>query len=109
MGEVEGKTYYRYMSRAEAKAVGDTGFLRGGIPGEAYWTDDYHESASLAMRRLALGSLPEVRMRFRMLDTPQLARNGAQVRPDIEQPGGGTEYMSGEKVRVEVVVVDNLE
>lgn len=96
---VRDRTLYRYMSRAEAEAVRDTGYLRGGIPGEVYWTNDYYESALLAMRRLALGSLPEVRMRFRILDTPQLTRDGVQVRPDAEQPGGGTEYMSEEKVR----------
>lgn len=109
MSEVEGKTYYRYMSRAEAEAVRETGFLRGGIPGEVFWTEDYYESAPLAMSRLALGSLPEVRMRFRMLDAPRLVRDGTRVLPDAEQPGGGTEYMSEEKVRVEVVAIDNLE
>jgi hypothetical protein len=109
MSDVEGKVYFRYMSRAEAEVVRETGFLRGGVPGEVFWTDDRYESAPLAMSRLALGSLPEVRMRFRMLSNPRLVRDGTRILPDAEQPGGGTEYMSEEKVRVEVVAVDNLE
>jgi hypothetical protein len=97
------------MSRAEAEAVDRTGFLRGGIPGEVYWTDDLYESSAEAMRHLALANLPEVRMRFRIKGDPPLIRSGTRVRPDGRQPGGGTEYMTLARVEAEVVAVDNLE
>jgi hypothetical protein len=41
--------------------------------------------------------------------TTSLVRNGTQVRPDGRQPGGGTEYMTLARVKVEVLAVDNLE
>ena len=106
---LRGRTFYRYMSRAEAEAVERTGFLRGGIPGEVYWTDDLYERSTEAMGRLALADLPEVRMRFRMKGEPALVRNGTRVRSDGRQPGGGTEYMTLARVEVEVSAVDNLE
>jgi hypothetical protein len=72
------------MSWAEAEAVERTGFLRGGIPGEVYWTDDLYESSAEAMRHLALANLPEVRMRFRIRGT--LPSSGAARGSD---PTGG--------------------
>jgi hypothetical protein len=103
------RTFYRYMSRAEAEAVERTGLLRGGSPGEVYWTEDLYEHSTEAMGRLALADLPEVRMRFRIKGEPSLVRNGTRVRPDGRQPGGGTEYMTLARVEVEVLAVDNLE
>lgn len=51
--------FYRYMSEAEAEAVGKTGLLRGGRPGRTYWTDRRYESAREAKSLLALRARPE--------------------------------------------------
>ena len=106
---VAGHVFYRYMSRAEAEAVVRTGKLRGGRPGRTYWTTDLYESPSEAKSRLALESLPEARLEFRITNEPGLLLAGARVEPDEEEPGGGTEYVSEESVEAEVVSVDYLE
>ncbi len=97
------------MSRAEAEAVGETGFLRGGWPGETYWTDQRYESAVEAGARLALRRPPEVRMTFIILSGPKLERDGARVRPAYDEPGGGTEWTTLELVEVEVIEVEPVD
>lgn len=106
---VRGRTFYRYMSRAEAEAVRRTGYLRGGIPGEVFFTEDLYESADEAKRRLALPIGPQVRMRFRIVEEVDLLRAKAEVEPRYGESGGGTEYMTTGRVEVEVISVDNLE
>ncbi len=108
MSEAE-TTYYRYMSRAEADAVEATGLLRGGRRGRTYWTDVRYGSAREAQRLLALDSLPEVRVAFTIRGAPEISLDGTMVRPKSGMPGGGAEWMSHEKVEVEVIAVDNLE
>ena len=105
----EGRTFYRYTSRAEAAAVLRTGQLRGGRPGRAYWTEDRYESAREAKRRLALAALPEVRVRFTIRNDPRLRRAGDVVEPSGDEPGEGSEWMTLEAVEVEVIAIDNLE
>lgn len=109
MTRIEGATFYRYMSRAEAEAVERTGFLKGGRPGRTYWTDEYFERAEEAQGRLALKLRPQVRLAFRITNDPKLVLEGTRVRPKDEQAGGGTEWMTIERVEVEVIGVDNLE
>ena len=97
------------MSRREAEAVRRTGILRGGRPGRTYWADETYEGADEAKGRLALDEPPEVRLAFRITNEPKLELQGSPVRPDAGEPGGGTEWMTRERVRVEVVSIDNLE
>jgi len=97
------------MSRAEAEAVLRTGKLRGGRPGRTYWTEERCESAREAKRRLALATLPEVRLRFTITNEPHLRRAGDVVEPSEDEPGGGSEWVTLEAVEVEVLAVDNLE
>ena len=97
------------MSRTEAEAVLSSGKLRGGRPGRTYWTEDRYESAGEAKRRLALATLPEVRMQFTITNSPHPRRAGDVVEPAGDEPGGGTEWMALEAVEVEVIAVDNLE
>lgn len=106
---VQGRTFYRYMSRAEAEAVLATGKLRGGRPGRTYWTEDRYEGSGLAKARLALEMQPEVRMEFRIRNDPRVRRAGDRVKPISGEAGGGTEWMTPEVVEVEVISVDNLE
>lgn len=107
--QTEEITYFRYMSEAEAKAVRETGFLRGGNPGEVFFTKDYYKNALLAKSRLALGDTPQVRMRFRIVNDPHFTKQGAPVRSGNGEPGGGTEYETPDRVEAEVIAVDNLE
>lgn len=112
MSEFEGKTYYRYMSRAEAEAVGETGFLRGGRGAgfeETYWTDEVYASAPEAKARLALRSLPELRVAFRIVNTPALLLDSVRVSPSEREPGGGTEWMTLDAVEVEVTGIEDLD
>ncbi len=103
------KTFYRYMSRAELRAIEETSMLRGGIRGRTHWSTDRYATAREAKSRLALGRLPEIRVEFRITNEPHLIREGDAVEPAMEEPGGGTEYLTTEQVYVEVVRVDNLE
>lgn len=93
------------MSRAEADAVRKTGVLRGGRPGETYWTDSRFRSAENAQDRLSLPERPEVQMEFRLKGSPALERNGTRVTPKYGGRGGGREYMSTEHVEVEIINV----
>lgn len=86
-----------------------SGKLRGGRPGRTHWTEDHYESAREAKRRLALATLPEVRMEFTITNSPHIRRMGDVVEPVDDEPGGGTEWMTLEAVEVEVIAVDNLE
>lgn len=108
MSEFEGKTYYRYMSRAEAEAVGETGFLRGGIPGEVFFTEDLYDRADEAKSRLALKVRPQVRLRFRIVGEVAFIRAGSEVESAFGEPGGGSEHLTFDRVEVEVRSVDNL-
>lgn len=101
--------FYRYMSLAVAEAVVETGKLRGGRPGSTYWTTDLYESPSEAKSRLALEYLPEARLEFRITNGPGLLFAGVRVEPDGHEPGGGTEYVSEETVKAEVISVDYFE
>jgi hypothetical protein len=110
------RTFYRYMSRAEARAVGepgDVGFLRGGRPGRTYWTDRRYETARQAKAELALEDLPEVRLAFVLRGDVELDLDGCEVRADNDEPGGGVEWMVkvGPRkgpVEVEVIAVEDL-
>ncbi len=101
-----GEVFYRYMGVAERKVVEDTNMLRGGRGAgteETYWTDEAFGSATEAQARLALRGVPRVRLAFTITNDPELLLEGARVRPDEGQPGGGTEWMSRDAVEVEVI------
>ena len=99
------KKFYRSMSRAEADAVTDTGILRGGRPGDTFFTDSRFRTASRAQNRLSLPSTPEVQMEFKVTNNPNMIRNGTRVAPDYGGIGGGREFMTTDPVSVEVINV----
>lgn len=105
----EQRSFYRYMSRAELRAVEETGMLRGRLPGRTYWTTDLYTTTRQAKSHLALSTLPEVRVEFRITNEPVLRRAADTVEPSMGEPGGGSEYMTTEKVSVEVIRIDNLD
>lgn len=96
------------MSRSEAEAVRETGRLRGGWPGETYWTDEVYTSAEHAQQRLALSERPEVRMEFRIRNNPRLEIDAGRVEPAHGREGEGREYMSEDPVEVEVIDVQPI-
>lgn len=113
--EIRGRVFYRYMSWREVRVIEEeerttgSGKLRGGAPGETFWTTDFYEESRTVKSSLALGYLPEVRLAFRITNEPELELEGTPVRAARGEPGGGTEWMSEEIVEVEVISVDNLE
>lgn len=108
----EGEVFYRYMSKGEARAVGEAGeegYLRGGRDGETHWTDERYETAAEAKARLSLERRPELRMRFTILEWPaRMEKEGSAVAPTHGEPGGGAEWMTHEKVKVVVLDADEL-
>ena len=93
------------MSKTEAEAIMKSGKLRGGRPGETFFTDSKFKSADKAQKRLALLQKPEVQMEFTIKNSPKLERNGSKVTPAFGQQGGGKEYMTTDIVEVDVINV----
>jgi RHS repeat-associated protein len=99
--------YCRYCSNAKAKAIEETGILRGGRPGTTYFTTDKYATADEAQQALALHSRPEVRIDFTIRNSPQI--NGPRVvERDFGQPGGGIEFWSDDPVRVFIRAIIRL-
>jgi hypothetical protein len=94
---------YRYMSSAEAQAVRTTGVLRGGRAGDTYLTTQATTSSSQAASQLALPVAPEVRMTVRVLNNPNMVRYGTRVQSAPGRDGGGVEYMTRDRVNVEIL------
>ncbi|WP_026714015.1 RHS repeat domain-containing protein [Flavobacterium daejeonense] len=94
---------FRYMGDGELKAVQETGYLRGGNPGETYFTKDVYKSASLAQERLALPTTPTLRVEFEIINNPALQLNGSKVLPAFGMPGKGSEFMTTAPVRVKLI------
>lgn len=99
------KTFYRNMSKAEAAAIEKEKMLRGGLPGDTFFTDSRFRSADRAKDRLSLSTRPEVQMEFRITNQPELIRNGTRVNPKYGGRGGGREFMTQDQVQVEIINV----
>jgi RHS repeat-associated protein len=99
------KTYFRSMSKAELEAVQKTNLLRGGRAGETYFTDQRMRSVNTTMDRLALKDKPDVQVEFKVINSPNMQRNGTRVAPANGGRGGGREFMSPEPVQIEVINV----
>jgi len=101
-GAKAGQTFFRSMSEAEAQAVRQTGRLRGGRPGETFFTDSRFRTAGRAQDRLSLPQRPDVQMEFRLRGSPSMSRNGTRVQPDYGGLGGGREFSTFDPVEVEI-------
>ena len=101
--------FSRYMSEAELKAVQETGLLRGGRPGETYFTTQKFRRAISAMKRLSLKYKPEVRLDFEITNSPTIF-GPRRVEPHYGQPGGGIEYWTvNDPVQVRILRILRLE
>ena len=94
---------FRYMTEGELQAIRETGLLRGGRVGETFFTKDIYRSALKAQQRLALPSKPTLRVEFQILNNPALLRNGTKVHGAFGMPGGGSEFMTMDPVRVKLI------
>ncbi|MFV7235206.1 RHS repeat-associated core domain-containing protein [Flavobacterium sp. ZB4R12] len=101
--DVSKNSAFRYMGEGELKAVQETGVLRGGNPGETFFTKDVYKSASLAQQRLALPTTPTLRVEFEILNNPSLQLNGSKVLPAFSMPGKGSEFMTMDPVKVRLI------
>jgi hypothetical protein len=103
-----GQSFYRYVGQPELEAIQQTGLLRGGRPGDTFWTDAEFTSAAEAQEKLALPVTPELRVRFIIVNAPTLTRSGSVVEPAFGGAGGGHEWASPDPVQVEIVDVQPL-
>jgi hypothetical protein len=94
---------YRYMVEGELIATRETGLLRGGRPGESYFTLDLYKSAIKVQQRLALPTAPTLRVEFEILSNPVMLRNGLKVYPAYGMPGKGAEFMTTDPVKINVI------
>jgi hypothetical protein len=103
------QTFSRFMSKAELQIVQETGKLRGGRPGETYFTVNRYRTVRSAMRYLSLPNPPEVRLDFKILNQPRIY--GPRVaEPKYGQPGGGTELWTvNQEVLVRIIRIVELE
>ena len=100
---------YRYMTQGEVDAVMNSkGFLRGGNPGETFFTKDLYKSTASATERLALPTPATHRMEFQILNNPNLSRTGQRVIGDFGRTGGGNEFSTFDPVRVRIINVQPL-
>ncbi len=102
----KGTTGFRYMSKAELKAIKESdgaGFLRGGRAGETYFTKDLYKSAAKAAQRLGLVSTPELRVEFKIQNNPTILKNGTKVLPLNGLSGGGAEFMTLDPVKIRLI------
>ncbi|MBO9562796.1 MAG: RHS repeat protein [Niastella sp.] len=99
----QGVRGYRYMTEGELQAIQKTGMLRGGNPGETYFTKDVYKSAAHAQERLALPNTPTIRVEFEIVNNPTMVRNGTKVTPNYGMPGKGSEFMTTDQVKVKVI------
>jgi hypothetical protein len=88
------------MARAELEAINQTGLLRGGRPGETFFTTDYYAEVSQAVQKLSLPTPPEIGVEFQILNRPVI--NGPKIVEPIPgvTTGGGIEYWTSDPVRV---------
>jgi hypothetical protein len=102
-GELRDGNTFRYMTEGELKAIQKKGMLRGGRPGETFFTKDLYKSATKAQNRLALPNTPTLRAEFEILNKPSLLRNGTKVLPANGMMGGGAEFMTVDPVWVRLI------
>lgn len=96
------------MTEGDLGAIKNTDFLRGGRPGETYFTKDLYKSGFHAQERLALPTTPTLRVEFDILNSPQLQINGNKVLPAFNMPGKGAEFMTLDPVKVKIINVQPI-
>ena len=104
-------TYTRYIGEGELPAIEQTGLLRGGWPGETYFTTDYYTTQSQSTQRLALYQAPEYQIEFEILNQPHIIgpeRVAPQWYKTGFRGGWGIQYRTNDVVQVRVIKVYQL-
>lgn len=92
-------SFYRAMSAAEVQAVKNSGYLRGGIEGQTFFTNTPYYSSGTAQSHLSLPTSPNYLMQFRISNNPNIY--GPQtVGPMYGYNGGGVEFYTYDRVKV---------
>jgi len=96
--------YTRYVGEGEIAAIQQTGLLRGGRPGETYFTIDRYVSKNSAMQRLALKHGPEYRVEFEIINQPSIV-GPERVAPSLKplRWGWGIQYWARDPVQVRIL------
>ena len=100
---------YRYVTEGEVKAIQETGMLRGGNPGETFFTKDLYKTSIKAQSRLSLPNAPTHRVEFEIINNPILKLNGTKVETAFDQLGKGAEFMTTGNVRINLINVQPLQ
>jgi RHS repeat-associated protein len=103
------QVFVRYMVTAELAATRETGHLRGGRPGSAFFTSEpLLISSAKAANRYSLGTNPQVAVVFRFAgETPPYTT--AITRPDeLGHHGGGVEHTVPYPAPIDIIDVIRL-
>jgi hypothetical protein len=103
--------YTRYIGDGELTAIQQSGgILRGGRPGETYFTIDHYTSRAQAAQRLALPRTPDYRIEFEVLNQPHIT-GPERVAPSFRpfRIGWGIQYRTYDPVRVRIWHLQRLE
>jgi hypothetical protein len=104
--------YTRHVGKEEIATIEQTGLLRGGRPGETYFTIDHYASRSRAAHRLSLKHIPDYAVDFEILNSPSV------IGPERIAPkwyttgfreGWGIQYRTWDPVQVRVLRLRRLE
>jgi hypothetical protein len=105
----KGRTFERVVSEAELTATQETGLLRGGRPGENFFTNSASLNAKRAQQRLGLdGPLRDYRVRFQIKNDVTVTGPGPAKPGQSGTPGGGLEFSTSERTEIEVTRIDPL-
>ena len=97
----------RVMSAGEVNAIKETGYLRGGNAGPTFWTNGKYTNASRARQRLSLDGNRDFRVDFKITNKP-LIIGPRTVKPLNKMNGGGREFFSNSKVKVDIEKIIKL-
>lgn len=105
----KGQTFQRVMSNAELKATQESGLLRGGRPGENFFTNNASLDAKRAQQRLGLdGPLRDSRVEFRIKNNIEVTGPRPAKPGQTGTPGGGREFSTNGRTEIEILRIDPL-
>jgi hypothetical protein len=100
---------FRFVTEGEVDAIRDTGLLRGGRPGETFFTTQEIKSATRAQQRLSLPQTPTHRVEFEILNNPRIqGPRRVDPDPDLGLSGKSSELLSTDPVKARIINVQPL-
>jgi hypothetical protein len=109
VGRGGGKIFERVVSTPELKATLKSGLLRGGRPGQNFFTNSASLNAKRAQIRLGLdGALRSHRIRFRIKKSSGITGPGTAKPGRTGTPGGGREFSTHGPTQIEILDIRPL-